>query len=125
MYLNEAEQNVGDDDDLISYNQAITSARSKLWRQAMHEELESMEKNKVWSLVPKLTGISKTIGCKCVFKTKRDSHGNIDKHKEILVAKGFTQREGMDYNETFSLVSTKDSMRIVLALTTHFDFELH
>lgn len=91
----------------------------------MHEDLESMDKNKVQNLVPKLTGISKTIGCEWVFKTKRDSHGNIDKHKESLVAKGFTQRERIEYNEMFSLVSTKDSMRIILALTTHFDFELH
>jgi hypothetical protein len=41
------------------------------------------------------------------------------------VAKGFTQREGIDYNETFSHVSSKDSFRIVMALVAHFDLELH
>lgn len=89
----------------------------------MHEELESMEKNKVWILVPKSIGITKTVGCKWVFKTKRDSQGNIDKHKARLVVKGFTQREGVDYNETFSPILTKDSMRIHLALTAHFEFQ--
>ncbi|KAM1133510.1 hypothetical protein ACFX19_043460 [Malus domestica] len=125
VYLNEAEHTIGNEDDPLSYNQAITSSRSTLWKQAMHEELESMEKNRVWSLVSKPTGTTKIIGCKWVFKTKRDSQGNIDKHKARLVAKGFTQREGIDYNETFSPVSTKDSMRIILALTSHFDLELH
>ncbi|KAB2604291.1 retrotransposon protein [Pyrus ussuriensis x Pyrus communis] len=125
VYLNEAEHTIGDEDDPLTYNQAISSARSMLWKQAMHEELESMEKNNVWSLVPQPPGITKIIGCKWVFKTKRDSQGNLDKHKARLVTKGFTQREGIDYNETFSPVSTKDSMRIILAITAHFDLELH
>ena len=84
-----------------------------------------MEKNRVWTLVPKPTRIHKLVGWKWVFKTKKDLEGNVDKHKARLVAKGFTQREGVDYNETFSPISTKDSMRIILALTTHFDLELH
>jgi hypothetical protein len=41
------------------------------------------------------------------------------------VAKGYTQIEGVDYNETFSLVSCKDSFRIIMALVAHFDLELH
>ncbi|XP_070026462.1 uncharacterized protein LOC142182230 [Nicotiana tabacum] len=68
---------------------------------------------------------SSTIGSKWIFKTKRDSYGNIDRYKARLVAKGFTQREGIDYHETFSLVSKKDSLRIIMALVAHFDLELH
>ena len=48
--------------------------------------------------------------------------GNIERYKAI--SKGFTQKEGIDYKETFSLVSKKDSLRIILALVAHFDFEL-
>jgi hypothetical protein len=49
----------------------------------------------------------------------------VERFKVRLVAKGFTQREGIDYNETFSPVSYKDSSRIIMALVTHYDLELH
>ncbi|KAK6163477.1 hypothetical protein DH2020_000341 [Rehmannia glutinosa] len=65
--------------------------------------MDSMASNKVWDLVKLPDGV-KTIGCKWVFKTKKDSKGNIERYKVRLVAKGFTQREGTDYTETFSLV---------------------
>ena len=67
----------------------------------------------------------KTIGCKWIFKTKHDSKGNVERYKAKLVAKGYTQKEGINYEETFSPVSKKDSLRIVMALVTHFDLELH
>ena len=67
----------------------------------------------------------KSVGCKWVFKAKNDSLGNIKRHKARLVAKGFTQREGIDYTETFSPISKKDSLRIIMALVAHFDFDLH
>ena len=59
------------------------------------------------------------------FKTKQDSKGNIVKYKACLVAKGFTQKEDIDYKETFSPVSSKDSFRIIMALVAHYDLELH
>jgi hypothetical protein len=68
---------------------------------------------------------SQNSSCKWVYKTKRDSRGNIERYKARFVAKGFTQREGIDYHETFSHVSTKDSFRIIMALVAHFDLELH
>ena len=67
----------------------------------------------------------KTIGCKWIFKTKHDSKGNVEKYKARLVAKGYTKKKGIDYKETFSPVSNKDSLRIVMALVAHFDLELH
>lgn len=72
----------------------------------------------------KLPNGVKAIGCKWVFKTKKDSSSNIEKYKARLVAKEFTQREGIDYTETFSPVSKKGSLRIILALVAHFDLEL-
>ena len=56
---------------------------------------------------------------------KCDSKGNIERYNARLVAKGFTQREGIDYNETFSPVSCKYSFRIIMALAAHYDLELH
>ena len=95
-----------------------------LWYDAMKDELESMANNKVWDLVELPNGI-KPIRCKWIFKTKKDSVGNIDRHKAWLVAKGFTQREGVDYKETFSPISMKDSLHIIMTLVVHFDLELH
>ena len=67
---------------------------------------------------------AKTIGCKWVYKTKKDSLGNIETYKARLIAKGFTQNEGIDYKETLSPGYKKDSYHIILALVAHFDFEL-
>ena len=124
MYLQESDCNVGADNDPLSFSQAISSTNSNLWMDAMKDKMDSMASNRVWSLVELPNG-AKTIGCKWVFKTKRDSLGNIERHKARLVAKGFTQREGIDYTETFSPVSKKDSLRIVMALVAHLDLELH
>ena len=66
----------------------------------------------------------KAIGCKWVYKTKRDSLGNIERYNVKLFAKGFTQKEGINYTETFSPVPKKDSLRIILALVAHFNLEM-
>ena len=102
----------------------MNGEKSKLWYNAMKDEMESMAKNQVWDLVELPKGVS-VVGCKWVFKTKRDSTGNIERYKARLVAKGFTQKEGIDYHETFSPVSKKDSFRIIMALVAHFDLKLH
>ncbi|GJS39388.1 putative RNA-directed DNA polymerase [Tanacetum coccineum] len=67
----------------------------------------------------------KPVGCQWVYKTKLDPKGNIKRYKARFVAKGYTQKEGIDYNKTFSPVSRKDSLRIVMALVAHYDLKLH
>jgi len=110
--------------DPTSFEEAMKSNHSSKWLKAMEDEMESMSTNEVWDLEPIPKG-AKTVGCKWVYKTKYDSQGNIERHKARLVAKHFTQREGIDYNETFSPVSFKDSFRIIMALVAHYDIELH
>ena len=112
------------EDDPINFRQALESSKSQEWIDAMNEEIKSMKDNNVWDLVPLPEGV-KPIGCKWIFKTKRDSKGDVERYKARLVAKGYTQKEGIDYKETFSPVSSKDSFRTIMALVAHFDLELH
>ena len=102
----------------------MRNAHSSKWLEAMEDEMKSMKTNGVWNLETIFKG-AKTVDCKWVYKTKHDSKGNIEIFKAQLVAKDFTQREGIDYNETFSPVSCKDSFRIIMALVAHYDLELH
>jgi hypothetical protein len=92
--------------------EAMKSENSLKLREAMEEELRSMSSNGIWDLVEIPDG-AKRVGYKWVYKTKYDSKGC------------FTQREGIDYTETFSPVSKKDSFRIVMTLVAHYDLELH
>ncbi|RVW35834.1 Retrovirus-related Pol polyprotein from transposon TNT 1-94 [Vitis vinifera] len=124
VYLQESDYDIGIRKDPVSFSQAMESDDSSKWMEAMNEELKSMAHNGVWDLI-ELPNNCKPVGCKWVFKTKRDAKGNIERFKAKLVAKGFTQKEGIDYKDTFSPVSKKDSLRIIMALVAHFDLELH
>ena len=124
VYLQELDYNIGAENDPKTFSQAMSSKESNSWYSVMKEEMNSMISNRVWDLVKLPNGV-KPVGCKWVFKTKKDSQGNIERHKARFVAKGFTQREGIDYTKTFFPVSKKDSLRIIMALVAHFDFDLH
>lgn len=86
--------------------------------------MKSMSKNQVCDLV-NLPQRALAIDCNWIFNTKRDSLDNIKLYKAKLVAKDFSQKEGIDYHKTFSLVSKNDSLRIIMALVAHFDLQLH
>jgi hypothetical protein len=107
------------EDDPTSYEEAMRSPHSSKWHEAMEDEMRSMSTNHVGKLEEIPKG-AKIVGCKWVYKIKRDSKGNIDRFKTRLMAKGFTQREGIDYNETFSPVSSKNSFRIIMALVAYY-----
>ena len=74
-----------------------------------------MYSNDVWTLVDSPEEI-KPIGCKWVYKKKRGPDGNVEMFRARLVAKGYTQKEGIDYDETFSLIAMLKTIRILLSI---------
>ncbi|GJR88240.1 retrovirus-related pol polyprotein from transposon TNT 1-94 [Tanacetum coccineum] len=85
------------------------------WIDAMQEELNQFYRNKVWTLVPLPYG-KIAIGSKWVFRNKKDEHGTTTKNKARLVAQGYSQEEGIDYDETFAPVAKMEAIRIFFAL---------
>ena len=91
VYLQESDFDIGSSKDLISFSQALESVDSTKWMNSMKDELKSMDQNEVWDLIELPEGYKK-VGCKWVYKTKRDSKGNIKRFKARLVAKDFTHK---------------------------------
>ena len=89
----------------------------------MKSEIDSMYTNQVWTLVDPPEGI-KPIGFKWIFKKKTDMEGNAITYKARLVAKGSHKKQGVDYDETFNPVAMLKSIRILLAIVTHYDYEI-
>ena len=107
-----------DQDEPNTYHEVMMSPDSEKWLQAMKSEMQSMYDNQVWNLVDPLEGVM-VIGCKWVHKIKHDMT-----FKSQLVAKGFKQTHGIDYDETFSLVVMLKSIRILLAIAAYYDYEI-
>jgi hypothetical protein len=90
----------------------------------MEAEHESLMKNQTWDLTALPSG-KKPIGCKWVYKIKYKADGTLDKYKAWLVAKGFSQRESIDYEETFAPTTKMSTIRLVLAMTTQQGWKVH
>eukprot|EP00253_Pinus_taeda_P018643 PITA_18643 len=94
------------------------------WDATMNEEYRPFLANDTLNLVSLPKG-RKLVRCKWVYRTKYGPNGKVDKHKAHLVAKGFSQVEGIEYIETFSLVAKMNSIRLVLSLAASFKWEVH
>jgi histone deacetylase 1/2 len=88
---------------------------NKNWKEAMDIEYNALMKNNTWHLVPPKKG-SNIIDSKWVFKIKYKADGSLDKYKALLVAKGYKQRFGIDYEDTFSPVVKMSTIRLILSI---------
>ena len=90
----------------------------------MIEEYSSIMKNDVWKVVPKPT-TKLMVTSRWLYKIKHVVDGSIEKYKARFVARGFTQKEGIDYDETFAPVSRYTTIRTIISLATVFGWNLH
>jgi hypothetical protein len=93
------------------------------WVLAMQEELNNFTRNDVWHLVPRRN--QNVVGTKWVFRNKQDEHGVVTRNKVRLVAKGYSQVEGLDFGETYAPVARLESIHILLAYATYHGFKLY
>ncbi|XP_046976414.1 uncharacterized mitochondrial protein AtMg00820-like [Vanessa cardui] len=99
-YANACTMSIGEDE--LTFSEAISGPEKQQWLQAITEELQSFVDNQVWEVVDAPNNGS-VVQCKWVLKKKFDSDNKV-RYRARLVAKGFTQKAGVDYKETFSPV---------------------
>src|ERR1044072_4960944 len=90
----------------------------------MQDELSQFTRNEVWNLVPRPEGIN-VIGTKWIFKNKSDESGTVTRNKARLVAQGYTQIEGIYFDETFAPVARLESIRLLLGVSCLLKFRLY
>jgi hypothetical protein len=107
----------------LNFKEAMSCSKSTEWKKAVDDEYRSLMTNNVWELVerPKDQNVIK---CKWVFKKKIDANGNLEKYIARLVARGFTQRYGVDYKETFAPVVRYSTLRLLFAIGVEQDMDM-
>ncbi|GJY42107.1 zinc finger, CCHC-type containing protein [Tanacetum coccineum] len=114
---------LGDLGEPANYKAALLDPESDKWLNAMNMVMQSMKDNEVWYLVD-IPPNGKTVGRKWLLKKKTNMDGAVHTFKDRLVAKGFTQTYGVDYEETFSPVADIRAIRILIAIAAFYDYEI-
>ncbi|SPC67392.1 related to retrotransposon protein [Ustilago sp. UG-2017b] len=104
--------------------EALASDNAQQWQEAIRKELDGLEAMGTWEIVDVLLD-TKLVDSKIVLRLKLDADGIPIRHKARLVARGFTQREGIDFEETFALVAPLSAIRALLSLAVERDWEVH
>jgi hypothetical protein len=100
------------------------AAGQQVWQDTMTEEYHSIKKNDVWDIVPRPKGKS-IVTSKWIYKIKHPVDGSVEKYKARFVARGFSQVEGINYEETFALVARFTSIRTIISLVASMGWRLH
>ena len=112
------------DDIPITYKEARNSPHWLQWKDAMINELKSHETNGTWTVVP-YTHVQNIVGTRWVYALKHHADGSIARHKARLVAQGFSQIQGIDFDETYAPVVRYDSLRLLLRIASLKGYVVH
>lgn len=114
-HIMEAESYVNENNYPYTYEEAINAKDSTNWKKAMNAEMNWLKESQTWKLTD-LPVRAKAIPCKWVYSLKTHPDGSIDKYKARLVLKGLSQREGIDFSETYSPVAKLGTIRAILSI---------
>nr|GEZ77211.1 putative retrotransposon Ty1-copia subclass protein [Tanacetum cinerariifolium] len=123
FHIEVEEHSLGDLNEPANYKAALSGPEFEKWPVAMNAEMQSMYDNKVWRLVV-LSPNAKVVKSKWIYKKKTDMDGKVHIYKAQLVAKGCTQTYDVDYEETFSHVADIRAIRILIAISTYYDYKI-
>jgi len=112
------------DNTPTSIVEAYASPDADDWKEAVQSEMDSILSNGTWELTKRPYGC-KPVGCKWIFKKKLKPDGTIDKYKSRLVAKGYTQKKGEDFFDTYSPVARLTTIRALLSLAVSYGLIIH
>ena len=108
----------------LTYEEAMKCQDTVFWKEAINDEMDSIMGNKTQKLL-NLPPSSNPIGYKWIFKKKKKVYGTIEIFKVRLVAKDFTQKESIDYFDTYTHVARIAIIRVLIALTSIYHFEIN
>ena len=102
----------------------MSTLEAPMWKEVVNSEIESIMQNHTWELVDLPPG-SKPLGCKWISKRKMKTNGSIDKYKARLIAKGYKEKESLDYFDTDSPVTRITSIRMLIVIAALHNLEIH
>ncbi|GJR71830.1 retrotransposon-related protein [Tanacetum coccineum] len=107
-----------------SYREVVTSSEGPRWKKSIKSEIDYILQNQTWERVDLPPGC-KPIDYKWIFKKKMKVDGTVDKYKTRLVIKGFREQEGLDYIDTYNLVTRITSIRMILVIAALRNLEVY